>query len=91
MSSYMCVTVKGDKYSPQGTLEGGFNKQAGILMQVEKYKTIADKKTNLYASKERIENNLRELNKISNLIYLIKLYNRQLCSIVKAATFSSIT
>ncbi len=23
---YNCVTLKGDKYNPMGTLEGGFNK-----------------------------------------------------------------
>ena len=35
---YLCVTLKGDKYNPQGTLEGGFNKQAGLLNNVTKFK-----------------------------------------------------
>lgn len=28
---FLCVTLKGDKYNPQGTLEGGFNKSDCLL------------------------------------------------------------
>jgi chromosome segregation ATPase len=31
---FNCVTLKGDKYSPSGTLEGGFKKESGILLNV---------------------------------------------------------
>jgi structural maintenance of chromosome 2 len=34
---FNCVTIKGDKYNPMGTLEGGFNKQSGLLRNVHKY------------------------------------------------------
>ena len=45
-SRCLCVTVKGDKYNPQGTLEGGFNKnQGGLLMQVQKYQEIVERKS----------------------------------------------
>jgi chromosome segregation ATPase len=31
------VTLKGDKYNPSGTLEGGFNKQVGLLKTVQTF------------------------------------------------------
>ena len=34
---FNCVTLKGDKYNPMGTLEGGFNKQSGLLKTVHQY------------------------------------------------------
>jgi structural maintenance of chromosome 2 len=37
---FNCVTIKGDKYSPAGTLEGGFKKEGGYLLRVQKYKDL---------------------------------------------------
>jgi len=31
------VTIKGDKYSPQGTLEGGYKRDGGFLLSLSKY------------------------------------------------------
>lgn len=35
---FRAVTIEGDKYDPSGTLEGGFNKQASLLIQIFKIK-----------------------------------------------------
>ena len=37
---FNCVTIKGDKYSPSGTLEGGFKKEGGYLLRVQKYQDL---------------------------------------------------
>ena len=34
---FNCVTIKGDKYSPQGTLEGGYKRDGGFLLSLSKY------------------------------------------------------
>jgi structural maintenance of chromosome 2 len=31
---FNCVTIKGDKYNPVGTLEGGYKAQGGFLIHV---------------------------------------------------------
>ena len=60
----MCVTLKGDRYNPQGTLEGGFNKQAGFLKEVVRYKDALEKRTNLQVSKDKLDVHYRELTHI---------------------------
>lgn len=49
INRYMCVTLKGDKYNPQGTLEGGYQKNQSVLANVDKYKQLYDKKISLLA------------------------------------------
>lgn len=55
---FNCVTLKGDKYSPSGTLEGGFKKESGILLNVQKYQDIAQKGSALSDSLRRVQNEI---------------------------------
>ena len=47
-AKFNCVTLKGDKYNPMGTLEGGYMKKNNILSQVENYRVLSEKKSDLY-------------------------------------------
>ena len=55
---FNCVTLKGDKYSPSGTLEGGFKKESGILLNVQKYLDIYQKGSALSDSLRRVQNEI---------------------------------
>jgi chromosome segregation ATPase len=39
---FNCVTIKGDKYSPAGTLEGGFKQQGGFLKNIQNCQTLCE-------------------------------------------------
>jgi chromosome segregation ATPase len=41
---FNCVTLKGDKYSPSGTLEGGFRKEGSqLLKHIHMYQELYSK------------------------------------------------
>jgi chromosome segregation ATPase len=46
---FNCVTLKGDKYSPSGTLEGGFKREGGLLKNVQTYLELNSKGSALSA------------------------------------------
>ena len=53
--SMLCVTLKGDKYSPQGTLEGGHKEGHSLLKQNEIFRSFMQKKTELLQAKENLD------------------------------------
>jgi len=71
----MCVTLKGDKYNPQGTLEGGYQKSAGIFNMIERYKSCLDKKHQLIDAKSKIDrerDSLSDSGKSSNCFTIVQ-------------------
>ena len=69
---FLCVTLKGDKYNPQGTLEGGFQQKTSVLNQIQVYKEKFEKRTNLLGALEKVNSIYEKLVEIRNhLIYHI--------------------
>jgi len=75
LKGFICVTLKGDKYNFQGTLEGGYQKSAGIFNMIERYKSCLDKNHQLIDAKSKIDrerDDLSDSGKSSNCFTIVQ-------------------
>lgn len=56
---FNCVTIKGDKYNPAGTLEGGFKRDFNMLRNVQMYQELTQRQITLSESMKKVNQELQ--------------------------------
>ncbi|CDW71413.1 structural maintenance of [Stylonychia lemnae] len=71
-AKFLCVTLKGDKYNPMGTLEGGYQRNASMLSQIEKYRVSNEKRSELAMNRDELDKKMKRVEQTQQFVDNLK-------------------